>query len=77
MKLMIWLSNTTILKSWGVTILPKFTIHKNFFKISNAHNVEKKHYNKKGEKLSMFLMWNDSRCLNWFIFTTFCSNTYK
>jgi hypothetical protein len=41
------------------------------------HKMLKKMYNKKGEELSMFLMWDDSRCLNWFIFTTFCSNTYK
>jgi hypothetical protein len=77
MKLMNCLSNTTILNSWGVTILPKFTIHNIYEKKFKGTKCWKKNYNNKWEELSMFLMWNDSSCLNWFIFTTFFSNTYK
>jgi len=67
----IFFSNIIIWKSWRVTILPKFTIHNNLKKKFKCTKCWKKHYNKKGEELSMFLMSNYSRCLNWFICTTF------
>jgi len=70
------LSNITILKSWGVTILAKFTIHNHLKKNSNAQNVEKNTITRKGKNCQCFIC-EMIRCLNLFIFTTFCSNTYK
>jgi hypothetical protein len=48
------LSNITILKSRGGTILPKFIIHNIFFNFSNAKNVEKNTITRRGRIVNVF-----------------------